>query len=130
VDENWNLKEKKEHQEDVTLYVKTIMGLSKKGYETLHKKRGKGDSYTLTITSNDEAWVAYIPCRERGDASCQRAYFASSELLRGIIATYISSRACKPDLKDRLPKALLGKILLTYRRQLESPITHHLTKED
>ena len=130
VDESWDLKEKKEHQEDVTLYVKTIMGLSKREYETLRKKRGKGDSYTLTITSNDEAWVEYIPCQERSNASCQRVYFASSELLRGIIATYISRKACKPNLKDKLPQALMGRILLTYGDQTGSPATHYLTKED
>ena len=130
VDENWRLKEKKEHQEDVTLYVKTIMGLSKKEYETIHKKRGKGDSYTLTITSNDEAWVDYIPCQARSKGNCERVYFASSEFLRGIIGTYISRKACKPALKDELPQALLEKILLTSRDRTRSLTTHHITKED
>ncbi len=130
VDENWNLKEKEEHQEDVTLYVKTIMGLSKKEYERIHKKRGKGDRCILTVTSNDEAWVEHIPCQERSKGSCERAYFASSELLRGIIATYISRKACRPNLKDTLPQALMEKILLTYRDQTGSPATHHITKED
>ena len=130
VDENWNLKEKEEHQEDVTLYVKTIMGLSKKEYETLYTEKGKGDSYVLTITSNDEAWVEYIPCQETGNGSCERAYFASSELLRGIIATYISRKACRPNLKDTLPQALLEKILFTSRDRTRSFATHHITKED
>ena len=75
VDERWNLKEKKEHQEDVTLYVKTIMGLSKKEYEMLCRKRERGDSYTLTITSNDEAWVEYIPCQERSKGKLSKSVF-------------------------------------------------------
>lgn len=130
VDENWTLRERKEHQKDLTLYVKTIMGLNKKEYAALRKKRGKGDSYTLTITSNDEAWVEYTPCRERSHAGCQRVSFASSELLRGIIATYISRKVCKPNLKDELPQSLLGRILLAHRGQTEPPTPHAITKED
>ena len=130
VDESWNLKEKREHQEDVKLYVKTILGLSKKEHETIHKKKGKGDSYTLALTSHDEAWVEYIPCQERSKESCQRVYFSSSELLRGIIATYISRKACKSSLKDELPQALLERILLASRDRTRSFATYHITKED
>ena len=114
VDENWNLIEKKEHQEDVALYVKTIAGLSKKEHEALCKKREKGDRYTLTINSNDRAWVEYTPYQENREASCEKVYFSSSELLRGIFLTYISRKACRPNLEDKLPKALMEKILLAY----------------
>ncbi|MFH0813635.1 MAG: hypothetical protein V2A69_12485 [Pseudomonadota bacterium] len=119
VDENWNLLEKKEHQKDITLYVKTMMGLSKEEYEALCKKRGKGDRYTLTINSNDETWVKYTPYGENRTVSCEKVCFSSSKLLRGIFSTYISRKACRRDLEDKLPEALMGKILLTHAERHE-----------
>ena len=114
VDENWNLLEKKEHQEDISLYVKTTMGLSKEEYEALCKKREKGGRYTLTINPNDETWLKYTSYQENRTVSCEKVCFSSSEVLRGIFSTYISRKACRGDLKDKLPEALMRKILLAH----------------
>lgn len=114
VDEKWNLIAKKGYQEDISLYVKTTMGLNKEEYQALCKKREKGDRYSLIINASDEAWVKYIPCKENKTVSSEKTYFSSSELLRGIFSTYISRKACGCDLKDTLPETLMSKILLTY----------------
>jgi hypothetical protein len=114
VDERWNLLEKKEHQEEVTLYVKTIMGLSKEEHEALFKKRGKGDRYSLTINSNDETCLQFTPSQADKTGSCEKVYFPSSDLLRGIFSTYISRKACGCDSEDKLPETLLRKILPAY----------------
>ena len=114
VDENWNLFEKMENQKDVNLYVNTIMGCTKDQNEAPCEKKGKGDLYDLTINANEETRVNYIPCQKDTAALCQKVCFSSSELLRGIFATYLSRKACSGDLKDKLPQALMKKILLTY----------------
>ena len=114
VDNDWNLLKNKEHQADVLLYVKTIMGLTAKEFRAISKTRAKGDRYSLTIDSNNKAWLKFSPDPRKKTATYQKVYFSSSDLLRGIFSTYISKRACNDDLKDKLPEALLAKILLAY----------------
>jgi hypothetical protein len=111
VDEDWNLTGLQEHQEDVKLYVKTIMGLNSKEHEQLSRTMKKGDRFILLITSEDTASVTYEPGQENRISSPNKVLMSSTDVLRGIFLTYLSTEACGSDLKDKLPKALMKKIL-------------------
>jgi hypothetical protein len=111
VDEDWNLTRAREHQEDVKLYVKTIMGLNSEEHEQLSRTMRKGDRFILLITSEDKASVTYEPNQKNTVSSRKEVFFSSSAVLRGIFLTYLSNEACGPDVKNKLPKALMEKIV-------------------
>ncbi len=114
VDENWNLVGARKHQDDVKLYVKTMIGLNSKENKRLCKTIKKGDLFILSINEKGKASVTYRPGKKNRIAHEKHVCFASSQVLRGIFVTYLSNEACSSDLKGSLPNALMERIVSAY----------------
>lgn len=111
VDETWNLTENTSHQGDLNLYIRHLLGLDEDNPGVYYSTRRRGDVFTLTLTTADEAKVSYKPSSNNRNGLNGEFLMMRSGLLRGIISTYISYTSCSEELRDHLPKALLEGIL-------------------
>jgi hypothetical protein len=117
VDESWQLKNNESHQADVTLFVKSVLGPKKSKLGDFYAQRRKGDVLLYIVDSNDHAFIEYRPGPQNKNARPGKVQFSSSQLLRGVIETYLCVRRCSDELKGQLPQAMLKNIVDAYKNR-------------